>query len=132
MTRSPRRSWRPGLASMEEAMASPQAHVITRWLGADLPDPQAHVERFTPSGPGVLLICSDGLWNYRPEAAELADMAMPAALTRPLDAAADLVKFAVDSGGLDNITVVLIPFPPVDRAERPTRVDQSDYPTRVD
>jgi serine/threonine protein phosphatase PrpC len=127
-----------GLASMDEAMASPQAHVITRWLGADLPDPQAHVDRFTPSGRGVLLICSDGLWNYRPEAAELADMVMPAALTRPLDAAADLVKFAVDSGGLDNITVVLIPFPPVERSERseraeqPTLVDQSEYPTRVD
>jgi serine/threonine protein phosphatase PrpC len=26
-----------GLATMDEAMASPQAHVITRWLGADLP-----------------------------------------------------------------------------------------------
>jgi serine/threonine protein phosphatase PrpC len=101
-----------GLATMEEAMASPQAHVITRWLGADLPEPQAHVEQFSPSGPGVLLLCSDGLWNYRPEAAELAAMAMPAALTRPLDAAADLAKFALDSGGLDNITVVIIPFPP--------------------
>ena len=101
-----------GLATMDEAMASPQAHVITRWLGADLPEPQAHVEQFTPSGPGVLLLCSDGLWNYSPEAAELAAMAMPAALTRPLDAAADLAKFALDSGGLDNITVVLIPFPP--------------------
>jgi serine/threonine protein phosphatase PrpC len=101
-----------GLASMEEAMASPQAHVITRWLGADLPEPQPHLEQFTPSGPGVLMVCSDGLWNYRPEAAELAAMALPAALTRPLDAAADLVKFALDSGGLDNITVVLVPFPP--------------------
>jgi serine/threonine protein phosphatase PrpC len=101
-----------GLASMDEAMASPQAHVITRWLGADLPDPEVHVENFSPSGPGVLLLCSDGLWNYRPEAAELAAMVMPAALTRPLDAAADLAKFALDSGGLDNITVVIIPFPP--------------------
>jgi serine/threonine protein phosphatase PrpC len=101
-----------GLATMEEAMASPQAHVITRWLGADLPEPQPHVEQFAPTGPGVLLLCSDGLWNYRPEAAELAAMAMPAALTRPLDAAADLAKFALDSGGLDNITVVIIPFPP--------------------
>jgi serine/threonine protein phosphatase PrpC len=101
-----------GLATMDEAMASPQAHVITRWLGADLPEPQAHVEQFSPTGPGVLLLCSDGLWNYRPEAAELAAMAMPTALTRPLDAAADLAKFALDSGGLDNITVVLVPFPP--------------------
>lgn len=101
-----------GLATMDEAMASPQAHVITRWLGADLPEPQPHTEQFTPSGPGVLLLCSDGLWNYRPEAAELAAMALPAALTRPLDAAADMAKFALDSGGLDNITVVIIPFPP--------------------
>jgi len=116
-----------GLASMDEAMASPQGHVITRWLGADLPDPEPHVERFAPSGPGVLLVCSDGLWNYRPEAGELAAMAMPAALTRPLDAAAELVKFAIDSGGLDNITVVLIPFPPVGKPESegvaPTRID---------
>jgi serine/threonine protein phosphatase PrpC len=96
----------------DDSLASPQAHVITRWLGADLPDPLAHVEQFTPTGPGVLLVCSDGLWNYRQEAAELAAMAMPAALERPVDAAADLVKFAIDSGGLDNITVVLIPFPP--------------------
>ena len=124
-----------GLASMEEAMASPQAHVITRWLGADLPEPQPHIEQFTPSGPGVLLICSDGLWNYRPEAAELAAMALPAALTRPVDAAADLVKFALDSGGLDNITVVLIPFPPQSEdlaapAPAETRVDLAE--TRVD
>jgi serine/threonine protein phosphatase PrpC len=100
-----------GLATMDEAMASPQAHVITRWLGADLPEPQAHIEQFTPTGPGVLLLCSDGLWNYRPEASELAAMAMPTALTHPLDAAADLAKFAIDQGGLDNITVVIIPFP---------------------
>lgn len=105
-----------GLATMDEAMASPQAHVITRWLGADLPDPLAHVEQFTPTGPGVLLLCSDGLWNYRPEAAELAAMAMPTALTAPLDAAAELAKFAVDQGGLDNITVVIIPFPPAHEA----------------
>jgi serine/threonine protein phosphatase PrpC len=105
-----------GLATMDEAMASPQAHVITRWLGADLPEPQPHVEQFTPTGPGVLLLCSDGLWNYRPEAAELAAMVMPTALTRPLDAAADLAKFAVDQGGLDNITVVIIPFPPTHEA----------------
>ncbi len=102
-----------GLATVEEAMASPQAHVITRWLGADLPEPQPHVARFEPAGPGVVLVCSDGLWNYRPEPAELAAMAMPTALTDPAAAAAALVKFAVDAGGADNITAVLAPFPPV-------------------
>jgi len=101
-----------GLATAEEAMASPQAHVITRWLGADLPDLQPHVARFSPAGPGVVLVCSDGLWNYRPEASDLAALALPTALTDPLTAAAALVKFAVDAGGADNITAVLAPFPP--------------------
>jgi serine/threonine protein phosphatase PrpC len=100
-----------GVASVDEAMASPQAHVITRWLGADLPDPEPHVARFRPPGPGVVLICSDGLWNYCPEAADLSELALPAGLTDPLTAAAGLVKFAVDRGGLDNITAVLIPIP---------------------
>ena len=100
-----------GLATMEQAMEMPQAHVITRWLGADMPDPEPHVARFTPPGPGVIMLCSDGLWNYQPDAAELAGMALPTARTEPLATAAALVKFAVESGGMDNITVVLVPFP---------------------
>jgi hypothetical protein len=31
-------------------------------------------------------------------------------MANPLAAAASLVKFAVDAGGMDNITVALIPF----------------------
>ena len=105
-----------GLADEAAAMASPHAHVLTRWLGgeeadlADDPDRAAHVERFTPPGSGALLLCSDGLWNYLPEAAELAGLALPKVLTDPLGAAADMVKFAVDAGGADNITAVLIPY----------------------
>jgi serine/threonine protein phosphatase PrpC len=101
-----------GLATVDEAMASPQAHVITRWLGADLPEPEPHLTRFEPPDQGVVLLCSDGLWNYRPTATELAAMALPAALTDPLAVSAALVKFAVDAGGADNITTVIMPFPP--------------------
>lgn len=101
-----------GMATMEQAMEMPQAHVITRWLGADMPDPDPHVTRFTPPGPGVVMLCSDGLWNYQPDPARLAAMSLPSARTEPLGTAASLVKFAVDSGGMDNITVVLVPFPP--------------------
>jgi serine/threonine protein phosphatase PrpC len=100
-----------GLMSEEEAMASPQAHVITQWLGADSPDLNLHVARLEPAGPGVLLLCSDGLWNYQSEPPDLAGMALPKALTSPLDAATALVKFANDAGGRDNITAVLVPFP---------------------
>jgi serine/threonine protein phosphatase PrpC len=58
------------------------------------------------------MLCSDGLWNYLPDAADLAARAMPEAQSRPLDTARALVDFALDAGGHDNITVVLAPFPP--------------------
>jgi serine/threonine protein phosphatase PrpC len=94
-----------------EALASPQAHVITRWLGADVSRAQPHVTRFTPPGPGVILICSDGLWNYQPDATGLAELALPLAATDPVSATETMLKFALDAGGMDNITVVLAPFP---------------------
>lgn len=100
-----------GLLDEAEAMATPQAHVITRWLGADIAEPRAHVARFEPPGPGVVMICTDGLWNYLPEAAGLAVRALPAALADPLGVAGEFVEFALESGGMDNITVVLVPFP---------------------
>ena len=106
-----------GLASEETAMALPHAHVLTRWLGAEAADLDGdpvrapHVELYSPPGTGVLLVCSDGLWNYLPEAAELARLALPRALTDPLGAANDMVGFAVDAGGADNITAILIPYP---------------------
>jgi len=106
-----------GLASEEAAMASPHAHVLTRWLGAEAADlagdpaREPHVEQYSPPGTGTLLVCSDGLWNYLPEAADLAGLALPKAQNDPLGAALDMVQFAIDAGGADNITVVLIPYP---------------------
>jgi serine/threonine protein phosphatase PrpC len=105
-----------------QAMASPQAHVITRWLGADVGTAQPNVIRFEPPGRGVVLVCSDGLWNYRPEAAGLAELALPAAFHDPSSAADALLKFALDAGGMDNITVVLVPFPLVRPAPLPRRI----------
>ncbi|HWF81851.1 MAG TPA: PP2C family serine/threonine-protein phosphatase [Streptosporangiaceae bacterium] len=98
--------------SEAEAMALPQAHVVTGWIGADAGDAQPHVTVFDPQGAGAVLLCSDGLWNYQSDVAGLAEMALPDAVRDPLRAAATLVKFAIESGGSDNVTVVLIPFPP--------------------
>jgi PPM family protein phosphatase len=61
----------------------------------------------------VVLLCSDGLWNYCPAPAQLAELALTAALADPLGAAAALVTFAIEAGGKDNITVVLAPVPPM-------------------
>jgi serine/threonine protein phosphatase PrpC len=105
-----------GLATEAAAMASPHAHVLTRWLGGDAADLDGdpkrapHVEQYSPPGGGSLLLCSDGLWNYLPEAADLAELALPKGLNDPLSAAVDLVQFAVEAGGADNITAILIPY----------------------
>ena len=101
-----------GLLSESAAMDSPQGHAITGWLGADASLAAPHVTTFEPPGPGVVLLCSDGLWNYEPGAAGLAALALPAALTSPLNAARTLVEFALQAGGHDNVTVALVPFPP--------------------
>ncbi|MEU8899258.1 protein phosphatase 2C domain-containing protein [Nocardia sp. NPDC048505] len=94
----------------ETAMQHPRAHHLMRWLGADSgADPAAEscVGSFTTTGPGVLLLCSDGLWNYRPRAQELAAIATAA---ERMPAARELVEFALRSGGRDNITVALAPI----------------------
>ena len=49
-------------------------------------------------GPGVLMLCSDGLWIAgRPR--ETRELALPGALTDPLAAAQILVTFAIKAGG---------------------------------
>ena len=58
----PRRSPRP----------SPQAHAITKWLGRDAPDVTPRTGQLEITGPGWLLACSDGLWNYASEPEALA------------------------------------------------------------
>ncbi len=95
-----------------EALAVHQAHALSKWIGADAGEIEPGVQTFTPTGPGLVLLCSDGLWNYLPEARALTD-ALPAdALTDPMSAAKELTELALRLGGHDNITTVLVPFPP--------------------
>lgn len=86
------------------------AHTLTRWLGAD-GDPQPwtdeSISAVTVTGPGLVLLCSDGLWNYVPAAQDLARLCVgqdAASISRAL------VDYALSCGGHDNITVVLIPI----------------------
>ncbi|MGZ4599097.1 PP2C family serine/threonine-protein phosphatase [Oryzihumus sp.] len=65
-----------------EAEEGPQAHAITRWLGVDAPDPTpSHASREL-EGPGWVLVCSDGLWNYCSEAEDLAALVRRCAAVR--------------------------------------------------
>jgi serine/threonine protein phosphatase PrpC len=99
-----------GILDAGTAMRDPRAHAITRWLGGDS-TPQPGVTSLSPTAPGVLLLCTDGLWNYEPEAPDLAALALPVASQEgPRAAATALTAHALDAGGRDNITVVCIPI----------------------
>jgi serine/threonine protein phosphatase PrpC len=98
-----------GVLDEAAAMRDPRAHAITRWLGAG-GTTEAEILTLRPAGEGVLMLCSDGLWNYLPDAADLAAATLPElADGGPIAAAEALTALALDAGGRDNITVVIIP-----------------------
>lgn len=85
------------------------AHTLTRWLGADndeQPWSDSSVYTVTAAGPGSVVLCSDGLWNYLPEVADLEPF-FPS--TDAAATARALAEYALAAGGQDNITVVVIP-----------------------
>ncbi|MDN3251419.1 PP2C family serine/threonine-protein phosphatase [Streptomyces sp. MA25(2023)] len=100
-----------GLMSEAEAYADERAHAITGWLGADAYELEPHTAAFKPDRPGVVVVCTDGLWNYAESAEEMADAVPLDAAARPLHSARVLVGHALDGGGHDNVTVALLPFP---------------------
>ncbi|MFJ7100016.1 protein phosphatase 2C domain-containing protein [Streptomyces albogriseolus] len=102
-----------GLMGEAEAYADHRAHAITGWLGADAYELEPHTAAFKPDRPGVVVVCTDGLWNYAESADEMAEAVPADAAARPLHAARVLVGHALDGGGHDNVTVALVPFPAV-------------------
>lgn len=98
------------LMSEAEAYADERAHAITGWLGADAYDLEPHTASFSPDRPGVVVVCTDGLWNYAESAAEMAAAVPADARVRPLRGAQRLVTYALEAGGHDNVTVALVPF----------------------
>ncbi|WP_128976399.1 PP2C family protein-serine/threonine phosphatase [Streptomyces roseicoloratus] len=99
-----------GLMNEAQAYADERAHAITGWLGADSYELDPHTAAFKPDRPGVVVVCTDGLWNYAEAADDMARVLPPDAAERPLHAAQVLVGHALDGGGHDNITVALLPF----------------------
>ncbi len=99
-----------GTLTLADAVADRRAHAITAWLGQDSDDVAPHIVTVEPEGPGVVVVCTDGLWNYLDDVDELA-AALPAeALDAPLHAARELVEIALHRGGRDNITVAVLPL----------------------
>jgi protein phosphatase len=94
---------RSGQITPEAAEHHPQRSIITRALG---PEPDVQVDTYTLAGRSgdVFLLCSDGLTSMISDD-ELASILRAA--TSLEEAADSLVRAANQSGGKDNITVVL-------------------------
>lgn len=116
-----------------EARDHPHRHVITRAVGTG-PDPEPDLWLIPAAAGDRMLVCSDGLTG------ELEDAALRAVLAAepdPQAAAERLVADALDAGGGDNITAVVVdlasdePLPPGAVAtDRPTTEDgEADGPT---
>jgi serine/threonine protein phosphatase PrpC len=102
-------------ADPQTAWNDAKAHAITAWLGADAGRPAPRTGQRAVTAPGHLVLCSDGLWNYRTEPAAFADTVrtrLAGADGDLIAAARALTAFANDAGGADNITVALIPVTP--------------------
>ncbi|MEZ0578756.1 protein phosphatase 2C domain-containing protein [Nocardioides sp. MH1] len=91
----------------ETAEHSEQAHAITKWLGRDAQDIVPSVGSLDVTGPGWVMACSDGLWNYASDAGAMKAQVQAAGPVQPHDLARHLLDFANASGGHDNITVAL-------------------------
>jgi serine/threonine protein phosphatase PrpC len=89
------------------------AHTITRCLGPlEVGDVPAEIDPDVRSrdlaGPGLVLVCSDGLWNYAPKPADITAVIRAASEdTNALEVARILVNYALARGGQDNVSVAV-------------------------
>jgi PPM family protein phosphatase len=98
-----------GLLTFDQALQDRRSHSVTHWIGADAPGRPPRVALLRPEGPGRLLLCTDGLWNYLASPGELGELvdALPPGAS-PAAVARALTDTALARGGRDNITVAVI------------------------
>ena len=93
-----------GAITKEEARVHPQRNIITRAVGVS---PVVEVDLFERvwSAGDILVICSDGLHG----AVEEDDIISVLSSGRSLESMCDLLlQLALDNGGTDNITAILV------------------------
>lgn len=95
-----------GQITVEEAASHPKRNLLYRALmGEEIDSVDAYSRPLPPSG--LLMLCSDGLWGMVPQP----KLATILGKDRPLQAKADLLlDEALEAGGDDNVTVILVNF----------------------
>lgn len=94
-----------GALAPDRAASHPQANVVTRALGTDACPEIDWTEGAVEPGD-LFLLCSDGLCGPVSDATIAAELAR-----HGLDAADPLIRRALDAGGPDNVTLVLVAVP---------------------
>jgi serine/threonine protein phosphatase PrpC len=97
-----------GQLSPEEAASHPQRNVLYRAIGQGANLEVDIVSHSIPCG-GYLLLCSDGLWGVVPDH-EIRRIIYKSG--HPQAACEELIRAANAAGGPDNISAVLVGFPP--------------------
>jgi PPM family protein phosphatase len=95
-----------GTLSEEEALRSPYAHAITRWLGANANNDPSIIQ-LSLRQEGYLILCTDGFWNYAADPDHLSGICQPTQPQPALSIAQTLVNHALSCGGRDNISVAI-------------------------
>ena len=95
-----------GQITAEEAAVHPQRNILYRAVGQG---ERLDVDTFTRPfpRPGWLVICSDGLWGEVDIA--LVQAAVTSA-TSPQQACNEMIEAALEAGGQDNISIVVVQF----------------------
>ena len=100
-----------GEITHEEAMSHPQAHILTRCVGAE-PVIDIDISKYWiwPVAPGVvsdrLVLCSDGLYSLISDR----EISQIVSAYTPQVACVRLVELAKARGGYDNITITIVPI----------------------
>jgi serine/threonine protein phosphatase PrpC len=102
-----------------EAKRARNAHALTRWLGLDSDPGEPDTVIREIDGEGLLLLCSDGLWNYADTENEMSDLMRESSQIgdTALEMARHLIDHAIAQGGRDNITVALMRRAPAPQPE---------------
>ena len=94
-----------GLVRWEDAESHPQRHILTAALGSGRDvEPQVPEEPVPLEHGDTLILCTDGLWSLVAET----ELAAAACANSPAEACSQLIKAALERGGPDNITAVVL------------------------
>jgi protein phosphatase len=94
-----------GIVRSEDAESHPQRHILTAALGSGREiTPHVPEQSVSLEEGDTLVLCTDGLWGLVPEQ----DLLRTVQENSPADACPKLVRMAIERGGPDNITVLVL------------------------